>query len=163
MTLLTELLRASLRVAGDVAEIGVWQGGSGWNMAKMMQRLGDPRPLHLFDFFDDHDRTNAEAIMCLDEIRARFSFYDRVEFYRGPADHHMDKLADRSFSFVHIDLGFIPEILDFFWSRLNEGGILALDNYGHLRSWSTDFDRYFAEHGHSLVRMPWSYQAFAVK
>jgi predicted O-methyltransferase YrrM len=163
ITFLTEMLRASLRVEGDVAEVGVWQGGSGWNMAKMMQLLKDTRPLHLFDFFDDHDRTNAEAIMCLDEIRARFSFYEDVTFYRGLAEQHMDKLTDRKFCFVHIDLGFIPGILEFFWPRLHEGGFLALDNYGHVRSWPTEFDRFFEERGHSVIRVPFSYQAFVVK
>lgn len=163
LTFLTETLRAALRVEGQVAEVGVWQGGSGWNMAKMMQLIGDERSLHLFDFFDDHDRTNAEAIMCLDEIRARFSFYNKVDFYRGFADHHMAKLADRNFCFVHLDLGFIPSILDFFWSRLNSGGFMILDNYGHVRSWPTEFDRFFNERGYRVIRMPFSYQAFIVK
>jgi predicted O-methyltransferase YrrM len=163
ITFLTELLRATLRVEGDVAEVGVWQGGSAWNMAKMMQVVGNIRQLHLFDFFDDHARTNPEAIMCLDEIRARFSFYDQVHFYRGFAEQHMDKLADRDFCFVHVDLGFIPTVLDFFWSRLKAGGIMALDNYGHIRSWPTEFDRFFAERAHSIIRMPFSYQAFVVK
>lgn len=163
ITFLTELLKASLRVPGEIAEIGVWQGGSGWNMAKMMQYIGDERPLHLFDFFDDHTRTNPEAIMCLDEIRARFGFFDKVHFYRGFADRHMGTLADRRFSFVHIDLGFLPDIIDFFWSRLNEGGFMLLDNYGHVRSWPSEFDRLFAERGYSVVRIPFSYQAFIVK
>jgi hypothetical protein len=163
ITFLTELLRASLRVAGEVAEVGVWQGGSGWNMAKMMQHIGDQRPIHLFDFFDDHTRTNPEAIMCLDEIRARFGFYEDAYFYRGYADQHMGKLSDRQFCFVHIDLGYIPEIMEFFWSRLNEGGVMVLDNYGHVRSWPTEFDRFFRERGHSVVRVPFSYQAFIMK
>jgi len=163
ITFLTEMLRASLRVNGDVAEVGVWQGGSAWNMAKMMQLLGDSRALHLFDFYDDHSRSNAEAIMCLDEIRARFSFYPEAHFYRGFAEQHMDKLADRTFSFVHIDLGFIPGVMDFFWSRLNDGGFMALDNYGHVRSWPTEFDRFFEERGHTTIRIPFSYQAFIVK
>lgn len=163
MTFLTETLRAGLRVKGDVAEIGVWQGGSAWNMAKMMQLLGDERQLHLFDFFDDHDRTNAEAIMCLDEIRARFRFYNHAYFYRGFAESSMGQLADRKFSFVHIDLGFIPQILDFFWSRLSVGGFMILDNYGHVRSWPTEFDRFFSERGYSVIRIPFSYQALIAK
>lgn len=163
ITFLTELLRASLRVSGEVAEIGVWQGGSGWNMAKMMQHIGDQRQIHLFDLFDEHDRTNPEAIMCLDEIEARFSFYEGTNFYRGYADQHMGRLADRQFCFVHIDLGYIPEVVDFFWSRLSEGGIMLLDNYGHVRSWPTEFDRFFKERGFSVVRVPFSYQAFVIK
>jgi predicted O-methyltransferase YrrM len=163
ITFLTETLRAGLRVQGDVAEIGVWQGGSGWNMAKMMQLLDNERPLHLFDFYDEHDRTNAEAIMCLDEIMARFSFYEPARFYRGFADQLMTQLADRRFCFVHIDLGFISPILDFFWSRLNEGGFMVLDNYGHVRSWPTEFDRFFADRGYSVIRLPFSYQALIAK
>jgi predicted O-methyltransferase YrrM len=163
MVLLTELLHAALRVPGDVAEVGVWQGGSAWNMAQMMRLVGDPRPLHLFDFFDDHTRTNPEAIMCLDEIRARFRFYAGASFYRGLADQHMSVLADRRFCFVHIDLGYQEEILDFFWSRLNVGGFMALDNYGHVRGWPSEFDRFFADRGYSVVRIPFSYQAFIVK
>jgi len=163
ITFLTEALRAAMRVDGEVAEIGVWQGGSAWNMGKMMRLIGDERPLHLFDFFDDHTRTNAEAIMCLDEIRARFDFYPKADFYRGLADQHMGKLADRRFCFVHIDLGFIPEILEFFWDRLESGGFMVLDNYGHVRSWPSEFDRFFTERGYRVIRMPFSYQAFIVK
>jgi predicted O-methyltransferase YrrM len=163
ITLLLEILRASLRVAGSVAEIGVWQGGSAWNMAKMMQHIGNQRSMHLFDFFDDHSRTNAEAIMCLDEIRARFGFYNAAHFYRGFADQLMNDVSDQKFCFVHIDLGFISGIVEFFWERLNEGGFMVLDNYGHVRAWPTEFDRFFESQGHSVIRVPFSYQAFIVK
>jgi hypothetical protein len=75
----------------------------------------------------------------------------------------MATLADRKFCFVHVDLGFMEDVLDFFWARLNEGGFLALDNYGHVRSWPSEFDRFFAERGRSIIRVPFSYQAFVVK
>lgn len=160
---LVELLRSTLRVDGDVAEVGVWQGGSGWNMAKAMLQLSDQRPLHLFDFFDNHTRTNPEAIMCLDEIQARFSFYDSVQFYRGFANQLMTSLSERSFCFVHIDLGYMEDVLEFFWDRLTSGGIMTFDNYGHIRAWPAEFDRFFAQRGYSVVRVPFSYQAFVIK
>ena len=160
---LIELLRSTLRVEGAVAEIGVWQGGSGWNMAKVMDQLGDRRPLHLFDFFDEHVRSNPEAIMCLDEIRARFAFYDPAQFYRGFANELMTAISDQTFCFVHIDLGYMHDVLEFFWDRLAPGGIMAFDNYGHVRAWPGEFDRFFADRNYSVVRVPFSYQAFVIK
>jgi predicted O-methyltransferase YrrM len=163
ITFLTELLRAALRAKGEIAEIGVWQGGSAWNMAKMMQALKDERPLHLFDFFDNHDRKNPEAIMCLDEIRSRFSFYSATSFYRGMANELMTQLADRTFCFVHIDLGFQGDVLEFFWNRMPSGAVMLMDNYGHVRASPGLFDAFFASQGHSVVRVPFSYQAFVMK
>ncbi|MGR6747913.1 hypothetical protein, partial [Aeromonas veronii] len=51
---LLELLRFGLTKPGIILEMGSWQGGSTWYMAKTLAYLGETRKLYAMDLFEDH-------------------------------------------------------------------------------------------------------------
>ncbi len=65
-----------------------------------------------------------------DVVIGEFSF---VRAYKGWVLDRFNDVADKRFSFVHIDLDLykpIAETLDFFTPRMLENGIIELDDYG---------------------------------
>lgn len=160
---LMELLRYALRQEGDVVEIGVWQGGSVWNTMKAMRDAGDQRHVHAFDAFDEWPRHYAEAIMCADEISRRLArISDRYTLYTGMVEKTLPTASIDRVCFAHIDMGYRTEMLEWLFERMPKGGVIVLDNYQHLRGWTRRFDRWFAGKGLSLIRVPFSYQAFVI-
>lgn len=160
---LRQVLGFALQFPGDVAEIGVWQGGSLWNIMRLMQDLGDMRHVYGFDAFDTWPRHFAEAVMCIDEIQKRLAFYSgEFQLYRGRVETTLQDCGSQQLCFLHIDMGYRKEILDWAVERMKSGGVIQLDNYGHAASWSAKFDRYFQEIGVRLIRVPTSYQALAI-
>ncbi|MEI2384660.1 TylF/MycF/NovP-related O-methyltransferase [Breoghania sp. JC706] len=161
--LLRQVAYHALQFPGDIAEIGVWQGGSLWNLMRLMEDGKDTRFVHGFDAFDDWPRHNPEAIMCIDEIEKRLGFYSGgFKLYRGMIEKTLSSCTAKKLCFLHLDMGYREEILDWAIRLMSEGGVIQLDNYGHVASWSAKFDMYFERKGIRLIRMPFSYQAFGL-
>ena len=156
---LVELLRSVARCPGDVAEIGVWQGGSAYFLAAALAEMGVAKELFLFDFFEEHDRRHPKAIMCADELRRTFARFDGVHLVAGDIRWTITSLADRPLAFVHYDMGFQRPIIEVVAANLVPGGIILLDNYGHLAGRPGQFDAYFAERGLHVTRVPYTEQA----
>jgi predicted O-methyltransferase YrrM len=163
---LMEMLRYALRLPGDVIEVGVWQGGSAWYLAKVLEWTRQTRNLYLLDPFEKITR-NHNATMCNDEIARSLGFYPHVEMLIGFAHEAMPMsiLAERRFAFVHCDLGFqfAKEILQLLWERLAPGGPIVLDNYSILAAQPSRLERFFAERGARVIRLPWSEQGLVFK
>lgn len=155
-------------IEGQFAELGVFQGGS----AKMIyQSVHGAVPIHLFDTFEgipekqltDHDyhiRSNpleeakAQGMMGagafsspIEQTIELFKDRDNVFVYKGMFPETADPVKDVVFSFVHIDMDiYVPvlEALKFFYGRLSLGGIMVVDDYGHLNGATKAVDE-FAE------------------
>lgn len=127
---LIECFRQALPVAGDVMELGVFQGGSAWFLGRFLERMAPNRELLLFDLFEEMTHTDADGVMCLDEIRHTMSFYPRVSLHDGDFSNHLDLLRPQRFCFIHYDLGFSAEWLEACYAALAPGGIMVLDNFG---------------------------------
>jgi O-methyltransferase len=132
-------LDATRRCGGELAECGVYKGGT----AKILAELVPDRPLHLFDTFSgmpetdpirDLHKAGDFADTTLDSVRAYLSGHANVRCVPGLVPQSLEVIADRSFSFVHIDLDIyvpIKAACEFFYSRLERGGILLFDDYGY--------------------------------
>lgn len=144
--MLWQLLRLTAHVEGDTAECGVFEGASSWLICAANQhRSGNPIH-HVFDSFEglsgpgEKDGTywkpgtyaTAEHVVAgnLQPFAGRF------ELHKGWIPDRFPAVADRRFSFVHVDVDLYQPTLDcmrFFYDRLSAGGILLCDDYG----WST--------------------------
>jgi predicted O-methyltransferase YrrM len=161
---LIELLRLGLTFDGDVVEMGSWQGGSTWYMAKTLSLLDSNRTLFAMDLFEKHG-IDPTATMCTDEVRLRLSrTYPRCELVVGLIDEpaSLARIPGK-LCFAHIDLGPIPRAMEFVWERLSTGAPLILDNYGHIRAPTWDFDDFFAARQTRVTRLPWSEQGLVFK
>lgn len=127
---------------GDIAECGVYRGGTARLLLDTMRAARSSRRLYLCDTFSgmpDPDRTvdlhrkddfgdTSEAL-----VHADFADAGDVELVPGIIPDSLAPLADRRFCFVHIDLDLHASISGaarFFYDRISPGGFLIFDDYG---------------------------------
>jgi O-methyltransferase len=137
------LLRAVDRtrdVPGDMAELGVYRGGS----AKAIADACPDKMLHLFDTFTglpytELSKYDPKGLLTRGDFRAsamtcRAVIGDRnVRLYPGFFPNTTCRVRGVAFSFVHIDCDLHQSAVDaieWFWPRMSEGGILYVDDYG---------------------------------
>ncbi len=164
MKFLLEIMRLGLTFSGDIVEMGSWQGGSTWYMARTLALMGEQRRLFAMDLFETHE-IEPTATMCTDEIkRVLKRTYPFSEIIVGLIDDDagLGRIPGK-LCFAHIDLGPIPKALEFVWERLDVGAPLVLDNYGHIAAPTWDFDRFFELKGTRVTRLPWSEQGLVIK
>jgi O-methyltransferase len=124
--------------SGSVAECGVYRGGT----AKILSRLFSDRELLLFDTFAGMPETDPDkdlhrkgdfADTSLDSVKAYVGAAENARFVAGFIPETLAPFSGRTFSFVHIDLDIYASIqsaCEFFYPRLEQGGIMLFDDYG---------------------------------
>lgn len=165
LTILT-WVRSAARLGGELAEAGVFMGGS----ARLICAAKGEAPLHLFDVFDTLYRDAPlgagelavreyfEGVVApLEQVRALLSPYPEVHFHSGLFPSSAAAVADRRFSFVHLDLdlaGGTGDALAFFYPRMLSGGVLIGDDYG-LAPVRETFTAFFAGRSDAYAVLPW--------
>jgi O-methyltransferase len=167
------LAKAFAHISGDMAECGVRFGRT----AHLMLTAAPGKHLYGFDSFQglpqpkEHDGfgwapgelASAETIAerNLEQHRGRYSLY------KGWIPDRFKEVADKRFSFVHVDVDLYRPTLDsleFFWPLLNHGGILLCDDYGSKRCPGARkaLDEFAASVGQQAAELT-TMQAFLVK
>ena len=135
--LLHSLAHAQRKITGDMAEVGVYRGGSSKLICEAKGRV----PLHLFDTFDGlpephvKDQAFFERGMVasrLSVVRKYLQAYENVLFYPGLFPETCTPVKDKMFSFVHLDVDLYQSMLsslEFFYPRLSLGGIIIAHDY----------------------------------
>jgi predicted O-methyltransferase YrrM len=148
-------------LSGEMAEIGVYKGGS-----TMMIGLSDPdRGLYACDSFEGLPETSKEDIVqngghskgdfadtSLEGVRQLIGYDNNTLLIKGffpdkVIHEHMEIL---SYSFVHIDVDLYQPTLDslnFFWDRMVKDGIIVSDDYQwrNTPGVKTAFDEFFKD------------------
>lgn len=133
-------------VDGAVAECGVWQGG----FAKHISRLFPERKLYLFDTFNGFDSRDIDEMeekmsqnfrkkVKLDDtsvelVLSNMAYRRNVIVRKGYFPETAVGLEDERFAFVSLDTDLYKPILaglEFFYPRLNRGGVIFVDDLGH--------------------------------
>lgn len=126
----------SLNCKGDMAEIGVYNGGS----AQMIREISDGK-LYLFDTFTgiigeqilDYENYKDGEYRCpVEEVKRNLSDYKDIEYYEGDIFRTKSLVKRKKFKFIHIDLDIyspLQNILDFFYDRLLKGGVMIISNH----------------------------------
>ena len=172
LTILT-WARSAQRLGGELAEAGVFMGGS----ARLICAAKGAAPLHLFDVFEtlhrDAPLSPGELAVrayfegvhaSLERVRALLAPYPEVHFHPGLFPGSAEAVADRRFSFVHLDLDLAEgtaEALEFFYPRLLAGGVLIGDDY-NLAPVRETFAAFFAGRSDAYAVLPWG-QVVVVK
>lgn len=156
---------------GDVAEVGVFRGGT----AKILANVFTPTTLHLFDTFegmpkvdesvDFHKEGDFKA--SFEEVQNYLSTCNNVKFYKGLFPKTARPVQDKTFCFVHIDVDIyssIYESCEFFYPRLEKGGIILSDDYGCITCAGAKkgMDDYFIDKPETPIYLPRG-QAFIIK
>jgi O-methyltransferase len=140
---LYQLLEQSAKtLEGDVAECGVYQGGTAKIFAERLRDIGSSKHLYLFDTFEGMPETDPRYDLIqrgdfsntsLEAVRAYIGPFDNVEYHPGLVPATLEAIRDRTFCFAHIDLDIYHPIVaatEFFYSRLVTGGFMIYDDYG---------------------------------
>jgi predicted O-methyltransferase YrrM len=135
--MLYQLVRHASQKEGEIAEIGVYKGGTG----KLIARSCPDKEVHLFDTFSGMPKTDAS-----EDHHAEGDFFDtslesvqeflkectNVVFHPGFFPDTADAVRDRQFCFVYIDVDIyqsVKDSLEFFYDKLVQGGIIVIDDY----------------------------------
>lgn len=123
-------VKKTKKIEGDVAEVGVYKGGS----AKLI-REATKKPLHLFDTFEglpdlcakdnpkQFQKGNYSA--SLESVKSYLNNYLNINFYEGLFPATAELVKNKKFSFVHLDVDIYESTLNclkFFYPRMSGGG-----------------------------------------
>lgn len=125
-------------IEGDIAEVGVAEGGS----ATIMCEAKREKIVHLFDTFEglpelrEEDKESSfhkgQYPADFEKLKEFFAQYKNVFLYKGIFPETSEPIKEKKFSFVHLDADLYLstlESLEFFWSRMNKGGIIISHDY----------------------------------
>lgn len=141
--MLAELLRMVDGIEGDTAECGVFAGASSYLICRANAHAsGGGRTHRMFDSFAglsnpaacDGSHWKRGDLSCqLETVQANLAEFSEVAYYPGWIPSRFSEVANKRFSFVHIDVDLYEPTRDslaFFYPRMAEGGVLVVDDYG---------------------------------
>jgi O-methyltransferase len=172
--LLDALTYHALFLPGDIAECGVYRGGSAMLLAQALAEhpAAHGKRLHLFDTFSgmpdsavpsrDYFKPGAFGDTSVAQVLARLGeLRDQCVVHAGLFATTLPGLpAHERFCFVHLDADIYPSVHEacvFLWPRITVGGMLVCDDYGfrHLRSAArAAMDDYFATVPEKPIALP---------
>ncbi len=133
-------MKAVFNLKGEIAEVGVYKGGS----AKILAELKGEKELHLFDTFEglpEEVITNEDLVkpgwlndVNLEEVKSYLSQYNNVFFHKGLFPDTAEPIKEKRFSLVHLDTDIYQgtlESLKFFWPRMVKGGRIICHDYNN--------------------------------
>lgn len=151
-------LTATKKIKGDVAEVGVYQGGS----AKLIAIYKGTKALHLFDTFDglpkpekiDDCLSKGLFSAALETVKKYLKNYRNIKIYKGLFPKTADPVKNRNFSFVHLDVDLYRstlECLKFFYPRMSRGGIILSHDYVSFKGVRKAFDKFFQDKPEPII------------
>lgn len=164
-----EFARYAARLNGDMAECGVWRGGSAWLMAKALRAAGRQNRLHIFDSFAglsqptsvDGAHWNAgDLAVPIERVRENLApVEDVIQYWPGWIPNEFRHVAGRRFSLVHIDVDLAEptwDSLEFFYPRVVDGGLIVCDDYGFdtCPGARKAMDAFAVDHEEQVIHLP---------
>ena len=172
--ILHSLATAQSCVPGDFAEVGVSAGGS----ARVICEGKHDKRMHLFDTFTglphaggEHDRGlfKQHAYACSREkVEDYLCDFSNLSFHEGvfPDSVRGDKEVEEStFALAHFDVDLYEgtrSCLEFFYPRMNPGGVIITHDYSLLTGVKKAFDEFLADKPEAIIELPTT-QAMFIK
>lgn len=137
---LSQLLRLTTGIEGDMVECGSYQGAAASLMADLCQKTG--RHLHLFDSFEglsapadcDGNHWKKNALTAAEEM-----LHQNLAPYAGSYTTYKGWIPDRfcdfsaQLAFLHLDVDLYQptkDSIEFFYPRMVAGAVCICDDYG---------------------------------
>ena len=166
--ILASLIAHASHLPGELAECGVYKGGTALLMCRAS--AGSGKRVYLFDSFEglpagdpQKDEWLHEGQFAIDSVesveRLLSDFDDVTEIRQGWIPDTFDGLEDTRYAFNHIDVDMYRPALDcceFFYPRIVTGGALVFDDYGFpdCRGDRDAVDEFFADRPESPIVLP---------
>lgn len=151
--LIYTMVRKTEKIPGEIAEVGVYKGGSTKIICEATQK-----PVHIFDTFEGlpdlskHDNQEqfhkGDFSASLESVKNYLKEYSNISFYKGFFPSTSEPVKDKVFSFVHFDVDIYEstlECLKFFYPRMSRGGVIISHDYPCSKGVVKAFDEFFAD------------------
>ena len=146
---------ATKKLNGDIAEVGVYRGGS----ARLMAEVKGSRKIHLFDTFEglpelnQHDTSDEFyqgqfADTSLHQVKKYLSGFDNIYLYKGYFPDTAGPIRNEKFSMVHLDVDLhesTKNCLEFFYPRMVKGGVIISHDYVNSDGVRKAFDDFYSD------------------
>jgi O-methyltransferase len=139
LQLLYRAAQQAAKLPGDVAEVGVYRGGTARLLCEAFE--GAPKEIHLFDTFGgmpevdaakDKHKAGDFSDTSLDSVQRFLEGCGAARFHQGTFPQSAAGLEAARFALVHVDVDIYTSVkacCDFFYTRLAPGGIIVFDDY----------------------------------
>lgn len=160
--LIYSVARGQSKMSGAMAEVGVYRGGS----AKLICEVKGDKPLHLFDTYEglppsspaDRGVHREHQYACgLEEIQQYLSDYDNLHFHKGIFPDSAAGVPEQTYCFVHFDVDLYEGTkgcLEYFYPRMQRGGIMISHDYSILAGVEKAFNKFFADKPEEIIDQP---------
>lgn len=154
-------VKNTMKVKGDIAEVGVCNGSS----AKLICEAKDSKPLHLFDTFEGIPKVDeidsdifhiGQYKATIENVKSYLAGYENIYFYKGIFPETAGPIKDKKFSFVHLDVDTYESTLNclnFFYPRMSNGGVIISHDYQSSAGVTKAFGEFFADKPEPLIEM----------
>lgn len=160
-------VRSTQKIQGDIAEVGVFRGGS----AKLIAEAKGARTLHLFDTFEGLPETReSDPLFSKGQfssskaaVQRYLEPYPNVLLYEGVFPGTAGPIANTNFSFVHLDVDIYESTaksLEFFYPRMSKGGVLISHDYAWAEGVKRAFVEFFVDKAEPILELGGSQCAF---
>jgi len=169
--LIYETVKKTEKIEGDIAEVGVYKGGS----AKLICEA-TKKPVHLFDTFeglpdlgenDDPKQFHKGHLSAsFESVKSYLTNYPNVYFYKGFFPSTAEPVKDKKFSFVHLDVDIYESTLNclkFFYPRMNKRGVIISHDYSTAKGVEKAFDEFFSNKPEMIIELTGCSQCLIVK
>ncbi len=153
-------MKAVKGLEGDIAEVGVYKGGS----AKILAEMKGRRDLFLFDTFEGLPKPKEEDLVkegwlndtSLESVQAYLKKYSGVYFYKGLFPTTASSIMDKDFALVHLDTDMYDctfEALKFFYPRMVQYGRIISHDYNNpdCPGVKRAFNEYFKDERYKII------------
>ena len=140
--MLYSIVKTQTSIEGDLAEVGVYQGGS----SKLICEVKKEKNLYLFDTFtglpevsnDDthfgekHWHNNEFSNTSVESIRELLDKYENVHIIKGNFPESGKEIIEKRFCFVHLDVDLYKSTIDalrFFFPKMVHKGIILIHDF----------------------------------
>lgn len=154
-------VKNTIKVPGDIAEVGCYKGGS----SKIICEAKGNKKFYTFDTFEglpELDKVDIKYfekgmyLASFEEVKNYLKDYPNVYVYKGIFPSNADSIKDKRFSFVHLDLDLYKatkESLEFFYPRMNKGGVIISHDYLYAKGVRKAFDDFFKNKSEPIIEM----------
>lgn len=168
---------------GDFVECGVFRGFMSAFVAEYLDFANIDKTFYLYDSFsglsEEYSSTaeveNVQSVYDaaiksgynVESVRERFARWDNVKVVAGVVPDILHETAPEEIAYLHIDLNAAKaEIaaLEVLFDRVTPGGLIILDDYGHLPHQEQHFaeQKWMKDRGYAILELP-SGQGLVVK
>jgi len=163
------------KIDGDIVECGIWKGGNIILIKNFLDKNKQNKKIYCYDTFEgmkdtlsvdnelstgksaDEIITNNEAYLCkssLEEtkknIEENVESFDGINFIKGKVEDTLikEKNLPEKISICRLDTDYYESTkieLEILYPRLEKGGVLIVDDYGHWAGSKKAVDEYFKD------------------